>query len=90
MVVGAGGEAGVGTGGIAHHKSVCYRGARLLLPLWDGLFGGGRVSPRSKDKLFFKLFLLFSFSKDDGEIRRCAKNGRKYKIEFDNYALNMI
>ena len=33
----------------------------------------GRVSPRSKDKLFFKLFLLFSFSKDDGEIRRCAR-----------------
>ncbi|MBR4172206.1 MAG: hypothetical protein IKR48_11200, partial [Kiritimatiellae bacterium] len=33
----------------------------------------GRVNPRSIGKLFFKLFLLFSFSKDDGEKRRCVR-----------------
>ena len=42
----------------------------------------GRVSPRSKDKLFFKLFLLFSFSKDGGEIRRYAREVKKLKKFF--------
>ena len=35
--------------------------------------GAGELARALKTSCFFKLFLLFSFSKDDGETRRCAR-----------------
>ena len=50
--------------------NIPVRGTGGALAAMESRVLRGRVSPRSKDKLFFKLFLLFS--KDGGEIRRCV------------------
>ncbi|MBR4171401.1 MAG: hypothetical protein IKR48_07090, partial [Kiritimatiellae bacterium] len=72
-------ERGARTNRSAHRLSFACN-----LPLWRAVCYAGELARALRTSCFFRLFLLFS--KDDGEIRRCAQNDFFEKSPLDKWA----